>query len=159
MKNETTTDLTSQIETTANLLAQLEGEQADFQNRMTLAVSDADSASMIGLKRRHSELPVEIQMARIRLAKLHLQLDEERLPELQAEVGKFHEPIQEAVAKRDAAALELGKLQGAYHGANEDLREVKIRIGERKRELERLVYEANPAKATARPILQSLNAS
>jgi hypothetical protein len=29
-------DLTSQIETTANLLAQLEGEQADFPSRMTL---------------------------------------------------------------------------------------------------------------------------
>jgi chromosome segregation ATPase len=112
---------------------------------------------MIGLKRRHSELPTEIQMARIRLAKLHLQSDEQRLPELQSAAAKFYEPIQEAVAKRDAAVLELGKLQGAYHGANEDLRDVKNRIGERKRELDRLVYEANPAKGTARPILQSLN--
>jgi flagellar biosynthesis chaperone FliJ len=152
-------DLTSQIETTANLLAQLESEQADFQNRMTLAVGEGDSASMIGLKRRHSELPVEIQMARIRLAKLHLQSDEQRLPELQSAAAKFYEPIQEAVAKRDAAALELGKLQGAYHEANEDLREVKIRIGERKRELQRLIYLANPAKGTALPKLQSLNAS
>ncbi len=151
-------DLTSQIETTANLLAQLEAEQADFQNRMTLAVGEGDSASMIGLKRRHSELPLEIEAARIRLAKLHLQSDEQRLPELQAEVGKFYEPIQEAVAKRDAAALELGKLQGAYHEANEDLREVKIRIGERKRELERFIFQANPAKGTALPKLQSLNA-
>jgi peptidoglycan hydrolase CwlO-like protein len=151
-------DLTSQIETTANLLAQLESEQAEFQNRMTFAVGEGDSASMIGLKRRHSELPVEIQMARIRLAKLHLQSDEQRLPALQAEVGKFHEPIQEAITKRDAAVLELGKLQGAYHEANEDLREVKIRIGERKRELERFIYQANPAKGNARPNLQSLNA-
>jgi chromosome segregation ATPase len=153
MKN----DLTSQIGTTANLLAQLEGEQADFQNRMTLAVGEGDSASMISLKRRHSELPVEIEAARIRLAKLHLQLDEERLPALQAEVDKFHEPIQEAIAKRDAAVLELGKLQGAYHEANEDFRELRIRIGERKRELERFVYLANPAKGTASPNLQSLN--
>ncbi len=152
-------DLTSQIETTANLLAQLEGEQADFQNRMALAVGEGDSASMIGLKRRHSELPVEIQMARIRLAKLHLQSDEQRLPELQSAAAKFNEPIQEAVAKRDAAALELAKLQGAYHGANEDFRDVRIRIGERKRELDRLIYLANPAKGTARPNLQSLNAS
>jgi flagellar biosynthesis chaperone FliJ len=151
-------DLTSQIETTANLLAQLEGEQSDFQNRMTLAVGEGDSASMIGLKRRHSELPVEIEAARIRLAKLHLQLDEERLPALQAEVDKFYEPIQEAIAKRDAAALELAKLQGAYHEANEDFRDVRIRIGERKRELERFIYQANPAKGNARPNLQSLNA-
>ncbi len=92
---------------------------------MTLAVGEGDSASMIDLKRRQSELPVKIEMARIQLAKLHLQLDEERLPALQAEVGKFHEPIQEAIVKRDAAVLELGQLQSEYHGANEDLRDVK----------------------------------
>ncbi len=114
-------NLNEQIETTANLLAQLETEQADFRNRMTLAVGEGDSASMIDLKRRHSELPIEIEAARIRLAKLHLQLDEERLPKLQADVGKFYEPIQEAIAKRDAAVLELGKLQGVSHGANEGL--------------------------------------
>jgi chromosome segregation ATPase len=156
MKNEN--DINTQIQVTSDLLARLGAEQADFQNRMTLAVGEGDSASMIGLKRRHSELPVEIEAARIRLAKLHLQLDEERLPALQAEVDKFHEPIQEAIAKRDAAALELGKLQGAYHEANEDFRELRIRIGERKRELERFIYQANPAKSTARPNLQSLNA-
>jgi peptidoglycan hydrolase CwlO-like protein len=155
MKHEN--DISSQIQTTSDLLARLEAEQADFQNRMTLAVGEGDSASMIDLKRRHNELPVEIEAARIRLAKLHLQSDEERLPALQAEVGKFYEPIQEAIAKRDAAALELGKLQGAYHGVNEDLRDVKNRIGERKRELERLIYQANPAQGTARANLQSLN--
>ncbi len=156
MKNEN--DINTQIQVTSDLLEQLETEQADFQNRMTLAVGECDSASMIDLKRRQSELPVKIEMARIQLAKLHLQSDEQRLPELQSAAAKFNEPIQEAVAKRDAAVLELGKLQGAYHGANEDLREVKIRIGERKRELERFIFQANPAKGTALPKLQSLNA-
>ncbi len=155
MKNEN--DINTQIQVTSDLLARLGAEQGDFQNRMTLAVGECDSASMIDLKRRQSELPVKIEMARIQLAKLHLQLDEERLPALQAEVGKFYEPIQEAVAKRDAAVLELGKLQGAYHGANEDLRDVKNRIGERKRELERLIYQANPAKSATRANLQSLD--
>ena len=61
-------------------------------------------------------------------------------------VSEFHEPIREAIAKRDAAVLELGKVQGLYHAANENLREVKIRIGEQKRELDRLIYLANPAK-------------
>ncbi len=150
-------NLKEQIETTSNLLAQLETEQADFKNRMTLAVGEGDSASMIDLKRRHNELPVEIEAARIRLTKLQLQLDEERIPELQAEVGKFYEPIQEAIAKRDAAALELAKLQGVYHEVNENLREVKNRIGERKRELGRLIYEADPTKSATRVNLQSLN--
>jgi chromosome segregation ATPase len=149
-------NLNEQIETTSNLLAQLEAEQADFQKQMTLAVNDADSSAIIALRHRADDLPVEIQATRIRLEKLRLQSDEERLPGLQAEVNKSHEPLEEAIAKRDAAALELGKLQGASHGASEDLRDVKTRIGERKRELERLIYLANPQKGTARPNLQSL---
>ncbi len=155
---KTQENLKEQIETTSNLLAQLEAEQADFQKQMTLAVNDGNPSAVIALKHRANDLPVEIELARISLAKLHLQSDESRIPALQAEVGKFYEPIQEAIAKRDAAALELGQLQGAYHGANEDLREVKNRIGERKRELQRLIYLANPSKGTALPKLQSLNA-
>jgi chromosome segregation ATPase len=149
-------NLKEQIQTTSNLLTQLEAEQADFQKQMTLAVNDADSSAIIALRHRADDLPVEIQAARIRLAKLHLQSDEERIPKLQAEASKFYEPIQEAIAKRDAAVLELGKLQGASLGASEDLRDVKTRIGERKRELERLIYLASPAKGTARLNLQSL---
>ncbi len=140
-----TKTLAEQIEITTNNLAELETEQSDFQNRMTVAVGEGDSASMIDLKRRHTELPVEIEAARIRLTKLYLQLYEERLPELQSKVNNFHEPIEEAIAKRDAAVLELGKMQGASHEANEDLRDIKIRIGERKRELQKLIYLANPS--------------
>jgi hypothetical protein len=36
-------------------------------------------------------------------------------------------------------------MQGASHEANEDLRDIKIRIGERKRELQKLIYLANPS--------------
>jgi flagellar biosynthesis chaperone FliJ len=139
-------NLNEQIEETADLLARLETEQSHFRNQMTDAVGEGDSGAMINLKRRHSELPVEIEAERIRLAKLHLQSDEEKLPELQAAVNKFHEPIQEAIAIRDAAVLELGKVQDAYHGVNEDLRDVKIRVGERKRELQRLIHLANPMR-------------
>jgi chromosome segregation ATPase len=141
-----TKTVAEQIEITTNNLAELETEQSDFQNRMTVAVGEGDSTSMIDLKRRHTELPVKIEAARIRLAKLYLQLYESRLPALQSQVNEFHEPIQEAIAKRDAAVLELGILQGEFHGANENLREVKIQIGEQKRELDRLIYLANPSK-------------
>ncbi len=141
-----TKTLAEQIQITTNNLTELETEQTNFQKQMTLAVGEGDSSSMIDLKRRHTELPVEIEAARIRLTKLYLQLYEERLPELQSKVNNFHEPIEEAIAKRDAAVLELGKIQGAYHEANEDLRSVKIQIGEQKRELDRLIYLANPAK-------------
>ncbi len=141
-----TKTLAEQIQITTNNLTELEIQQNNFQKQMTLAVGEGDSASMIDLKRRHTELPIEIEAARIRLTKLYLQLYEERLPELQSKVNNFHEPIEEAIAKRDAAVLELGILQGEFHGANENLREVKIQIGEQKRELDRLIYLANPAK-------------
>jgi chromosome segregation ATPase len=141
-----TKTLAQQIQITTNNLTELETQQNNFQKQMTLAVGEGDSTSMIDLKRRHNELPVEIEAARIRLAKLYLQLYESGLPALQSEVSEFHEPIREAIAKRDAAVLELGILQGEFHGANENLREVKIQIGEQKRELGRLIYLANPAK-------------
>jgi chromosome segregation ATPase len=141
-----TKTLAEQIQITTNSLTELETQQNNFQKQMTLAVGEGDSSLMIDLKRRHNELPVEIEAARIRLAKLYLQLYEERLPALQSEVSEFHEPIREAIAKRDAAVLELGILQGEFHEANENLRDVKIQIGEQKRELDRLIYLANPAK-------------
>jgi flagellar biosynthesis chaperone FliJ len=146
MTEKMTKTVAEQIEITTNNLAELETQQNNFQKQMGDAVGEGDSTSMIDLKRRHTELPIKIEAARIRLAKLYLQLYEERLPGLQSEVDKFYEPIQEAIAKRDAAVLELGKVQGSYHAANENLRDVKIRIGEQKRELDRLIYLANPAK-------------
>ncbi len=136
-------NINEQLQTASDFLSQLENEQTDFQTKMTLAVADGDSKAMIDLKRRRNELPTEIELARISIAKLELQSDEARLPELQAEVEKSHEPISELVAKRDAAVLELGKAQAIYHGTNENCREIKIRIGERKRELSRLIHAAS----------------
>jgi predicted nuclease with TOPRIM domain len=146
MTEKMTKTLAEQIQITTDNLTEFETEQTNFQEQMTLAVGEGEASKMIDLKRRHTELPVKIEAARIRLAKLYLQLYEERMPGLQSKVNEFHEPIQEAIAERDAAVLELGKVQGAYHDANENLREVKIRIGEQKRELDRLIYLANPAK-------------
>ncbi len=136
-------NLIEQLQKATDFLAQREAELSDFQNKMTLAVNDADSKAMLDLKRRRAELPTEIELARIQIAKLQLEVDEARIPELQLEVSKFSEPIQEAVAKRDLAVLELGRLQGAYHQTNEDFRDLRMRVGERKRELSRLIHLAS----------------
>lgn len=140
-----TENLNEQIETTAKLLAQLEAERADLSNKMKIAANDADSAAMITLKHRATNLPVEIFAAQIRLKRLLLQRDEERLPKLQAEVGKFSEPIQAAIAKRDEAVRELNILQGNYHAVNEDLKELNRNIGAKKREIDELVHSAKPS--------------
>jgi chromosome segregation ATPase len=125
-------------------IEKLEVERGEFGQKMRDAVEKGEAQAIIDLRRRSQEIPIEIDTARIQLAKLELELDEMRLPELQVEVGKFHEPIREAIAARDAAILGLDHIQGAYHSVNEDLRDIRIRIGERKRELQRLIYEASP---------------
>jgi chromosome segregation ATPase len=159
MNNEKIISLDEQIQNTQTLLENLKSERDDFQNRMTVAVNAGDSDAMIELKRRQNELPIKIEGAQIQLAQMQLESDEARLPLLEAKVSKFAEPIQDAVLKRDAAVLELGKLQGAYHTVNEDFRDLKIRVGERKRELGRLIYLANPAREIHGTKLQNLNAT
>jgi chromosome segregation ATPase len=153
MKNEN--DITSQIETTANLLAQLETEQADFQNRMTLAVNDADSASIISLKHRAHDLPIEIQAARIRHERLYLQRDEAKLTELKTESEMLAEPLLELREKRDKAIDEFKRASFAHQDALQNYRDRQLSISERKRAIEGLLRET-PAPA---PIRQSLMAS
>jgi chromosome segregation ATPase len=159
MDNEKTNSLTEQIQNTQTHLETLEAERDDFQKRMMAAVGAGDSDATINLRRRQSELPLEIEAAQIRLAKMQLEADKARLPVLQAKVSKFTEPIQAAVLKRDAAVLELNNLQGEYYGVNEDFRDLRIRIGERTRELARLIYLANPAREIHGTKLHNLNAT
>jgi uncharacterized membrane protein (DUF106 family) len=156
MKNE---NLNSQIETTTNKLTELKTEQAEFQSRMTVAVGAGDSDTMITLRRRQSEIPMQLEGAQIQLAKLQLEADQERLPLLQEKISKFAEPIPAAVSKRDAAVLELNQLQDQYRTANEDLRDLNRRIGERRRELDRLIHMANPAREIGGTRLRSLNSA
>jgi chromosome segregation ATPase len=155
--NKEFSELETKIAQTRAQIERLESERAQFGQKMREAVENGEAQAIMDLRRRSQDIPVELDTARIRLAKFELELDEMKLPGLQAEVGKFHEPIREAIAKRDAAILELGQLQGQYHGVNEDLREVRIRIGERKRELERLMYEATPKSPGLRQPLLSMS--
>jgi uncharacterized membrane protein (DUF106 family) len=152
-------NLAEQIESTTNKLTALKNEQAEFQPRMTAAVGAGDSDVMINLRRRQSEIPMQIQGVEIQLAQMLLEADQERLPALRAEVAKFTEPIQAAVLKRDAAVLELGKLQDEYHSVDEDCRDLNRRIGERSRELARLIHMANPAREIGGTRLRSLNSA
>jgi uncharacterized membrane protein (DUF106 family) len=159
MNNEKIIGLDEQIQTAQTLLENLKSERDDFQNRMTVAVNAGDSDAMIELKRRQNELPIKIEGAQIQLAKMQLEADSERLPVLQAKLHKFAEPTQAAVLKRDAAVLEFNKLQAEYYTANDDLRELRIRIGERTRELSRLIHEANPTREIHGTNLRSLKAT
>jgi chromosome segregation ATPase len=158
MDNRKTNGLDGQIKNTQTHLETLQTERDDFQIRMTAAVNAGDSAAMISLRRRQGDVPIEIATTQIQLAKLQLESDKVRLPLLQERLSKSTEPIEEAILKRDAAVLELNKLQAAHYAAKEDFRDLNRRIGERSRELERLIHMANPAEIPGTR-LRSLNAT
>jgi chromosome segregation ATPase len=151
-------NLNEDIKNTQTHLENLKSERDDFPNRMTVAVNAGDSDAMIRLRRRQTELPLLIEGGQIRLAQMELQADQERVPVLRAKLNQSTEPIQAAILKRDAAVLELNKLQAHHYAADDDVRELNRRIGERSRELARLIHEANPAEIPGTR-LRSLNAT
>ncbi len=144
-------NLSEEIETTSNLLAQLEAEQADFQTRMTLAVNDADSSAIIALRHRADDLPIEIQAARIRLERLRIQAEEAKFPALHAEIERLYPAIVETRRLKDEAGRAFSLACNAHQSVAEELRQRKIDLSERKRGVEALLN----AKPSA-PIRQSL---
>ncbi len=158
MNNEKIIGLDEEIQNAQTHLENLKSERDDFQNRMTVAVNSGDSDAMIRLRRRQTELPLLIEGGRIRLAQMELQADQERVPVLRAKLSQSTEPIEAAILKRDSAVLELNKLQAQHYAADEDCRDLNRRIGERSRELARLIHEANPSTIPGTN-LRSLNAT
>jgi len=138
--------LLEQIQDTQKLLETLTAEQSDLGAKMAIAADDADSASLISLSHRRNNLPIEILSSQIRLSRLLLERDEERLPQLQAEVAKLAEPIEPMLKKIADLNREFNIASGAVSNANEDVRQVKLEIAERKRSIEGLVHEARHVK-------------
>jgi hypothetical protein len=152
-------NLNEKIQNEQTLLEALQTERDDFQNRMTAAVGAGDSDAMINLRRRQAEIPMQIQGVEIQLAQMLLESDSARLPLLQAKLSKLADPIAESVLKRDAAVLELNLLQDEYYTARENVRDLNRQVGERRRELERLIHMANPAREIGGTRLRSLNSA
>ncbi len=146
MKNETT-DLTSQIETTTNLLAQLEAELIDTPNRRALAVNDADSAALISLSHRAHDLPIEIKMTQIRVERLRVQRKEETLPALEAEIERLYEPVPALQKAFDEASKALKNAQYAHADAIEDRRLLRQEVAQTKNEITRLMNSKTASAA------------
>jgi chromosome segregation ATPase len=143
MKNE---NLSQQIETTTNKLTELETEQSELSQAVADAANAADSVSLITLAHRRNNLPIEILSTRITLERLHQQKDEERLPGLLAEAQKLSEPIHELQTRLKAAQTELNIAIGAQQRADQNARDVKQRIAERRRQIDVLLHEARNVK-------------
>jgi predicted nucleic acid-binding Zn-ribbon protein len=139
-------NLTEQISTTINLLSELEAELADIPNRRAVAAGDADSASLISLTHRQNDLPIEIQMTKVRLERLYLKKDVERLPDLQDEAWKLSAAIPELQQNRQAAELKLNLAIGAERDASQRVKDIKMRIAERGRGIDSLLHEVSKTR-------------
>jgi predicted nucleic acid-binding Zn-ribbon protein len=137
-----------EIENTQTLLERLSSEQSDLGAKMAIAADDADSASLITLKHRANDLPIELIATQIRLERLYLLRDEERLPELQNAVAELAKPIPEMQKQIADLQMEFNLKSGAVTNANEDLRQTRIEIAERRRSIESLLAQARNTKIT-----------
>ncbi len=140
------TENLNEITTTTEILTRLESELSDLGKKMTLAADDADSASLITLAHRRNDLPIEILSAQIRLQRLYLQRDELRLPELHADATKLAEPIAEMQKQIAEMQREFNIASGAVGSANEEVRQTRIAIGERRRSIASLLAQARNVK-------------
>ncbi len=136
----------TEIEGTTETLTRLETEHADLSKRMSDAANDADSAALIGLAHRRNDLPIEILSAQIRLQRLYLLRDEERLPELQSVVAKLAEPIPAMQKKINDLQVQFNIASGEVSNASENLRQTKLEIAERRRSIESLLAQARNVK-------------
>ena len=135
-----------EITNTTETLTKLEAEQSDLGVKMSVAANDADSSSLIALSHRRGDLPVEILAAQIRLSRLLLLRDELRLPELQNAVAELAKPIEPMQRKINELQMQFNIASGAVSNANEDVRQIKMEIAERKRSIETLLSQARNVK-------------
>ena len=145
MKEKMTQNL-NEIQNTTDILTRLEAELADLSAKMAISADNADSASLIKLAHRRNDLPIEILSTRIRLERLYVQRDELRLPQLQAEVAKLAEPIPEMQKQIADLQQEFNVASGNVSNANEDVRQTRMEIAERKRSIESLLAQARNVK-------------
>jgi predicted nucleic acid-binding Zn-ribbon protein len=138
----------NEIESTQTILETLAAEHADLSKRMSDAANDADSASLISLKHRANDLPIELIATQIRLERLYLLRDEERLPELQNAVAELAKPIPAMQKQIAEMQVEFNIASGEVTNANENLRQTRIEIAERRRSIESLLAQARNTKIT-----------
>ncbi len=138
--------LVEQIQDTQTLLETLAAEQSDMSVKMSLAANDADSAALIALKHRAGDIPVELLATEIRLQRLLLRRDEERLPELQSVVAELAEPIEPMRKKIADLQMQFNIASGEVTNANEDVRQTRLEIAERRRAIEALLSQARNVK-------------
>ncbi len=144
-------DIQKQIETSAARLAELETEQTNLPQALGVAVGNADAEEIIKLRRRADDLPIRIQSERIRVEQLRIQAEEAKFAGLHAEIERLYVPLVKCREAKEEAGRAFSRACNAHQSVAEELRQRKIDVAERKRNLEAL----SNAKPSA-PIRQSL---
>ncbi len=144
-------DIQKEIETSASRLAELELEQTNLPQALGVAVANADAEEIIKLRRRADDLPVEIQAARIRVERLRIQAEEAKFPAMHAEIERLYPAVVETRRVKDEAGRAFSLACNAHQSAVDDLRQRKLDVAERKRNLEAILNSKPSA-----PIRQSL---
>jgi hypothetical protein len=144
-------DIQKQIEMSASRLAELETEQTNLPQVLGVAVGNADAEEIIRLRRRADDLPIRIQSERIRVEQLRIQAEESKFAGLHAEIERLYPAIVETRRLKDEAGRAFSFACNAHQSVAEELRQRKIDVAERKRNLEALLNSKPSA-----PIRQSL---
>ncbi len=142
---QTIEQLDEQIETTQKLLTKLESEFADFGDKMHIAASDGDSASMLDLQLAHQRKPYEIRASRLRLEQLRLRRYETKLLPLQAEFTASIPPINKLMEQERDVKEKLIQARNTHYSVEQDLKDCRTAISEKKREIERLLHQKTAA--------------
>ncbi len=138
-------NLNEQIQTAADKLSALQAEQAELQGKMIDAVNFVDSASIIKLRHRAADLPVDIFAADVTLKQLRLQRDEEKLPELQTEAQRLSPPIFELQKQVAELQAKLDIAVASQQSAGQDVKDLKERIRDGKFAIESLIRSTQPS--------------
>jgi hypothetical protein len=144
-------DIQKRIETSAARLAELELEQTNLPQALGLAVANADAEEIIKLRRRADDLPIRIQSERIRVEQLRIQAEESKFPALHAEIERLYPAVVETRQAKEEAGRAFSLACNAHQSALDELRQRKIDVAERKRNLEAILNSKPSA-----PIRQSL---
>ncbi len=141
----TLAQLDEEIKTTSELLTKLEGDFADFGDKMHIAATDGDSSSMLSLQLEHQRKPFEIRASRLRLEQLRLLRYQTKLLPLQAEFTASMPPINKLMEQEKNIKDELIQARNTHYSVEQDLKDCRTQIAEKKREIEALIHQKTAA--------------
>ncbi|MGI9068559.1 MAG: hypothetical protein ACR2HX_19425 [Pyrinomonadaceae bacterium] len=138
-KNQKPLTLEDQLEKATSELQTLREEQSAISERMATAGRDGDADTILDLQRRSDALPTQLLGASAKALRLRIQCLEAELPELIEEERVQAEAAAQAQSLANEARLKAEEANRQYLAAYEEKHIVVLAIGEKRRDLDRVV--------------------